>query len=54
MVEPMPDVVEGTIAGFPIADVMALDWQSGGIWDDAELKAALRRIGRRDLVQVQG
>jgi radical SAM protein with 4Fe4S-binding SPASM domain len=41
------------VGSFPLAEVMALDWQSGGIWTDAELRDALARVGRR-LVQVGG
>ncbi len=43
-----------TVGGFSLAEVAALRWSSGGVWSDAQLREALRRIGRRDVVLLEG
>lgn len=43
-----------TIGGFSLEQVTGLRWDAGSIWSEAELRRKLRRIGRRDLVQIGG
>ena len=35
-----------------LAEVMALGWDAGSIWDEAGIARRLRRIGRRDVVYI--
>ncbi|MEZ4466460.1 MAG: radical SAM protein [bacterium] len=41
-----PPPADATVAGFPLAEVIALDWRGGGIWSDAELRSTLQRVSR--------
>lgn len=43
-----------TIGGWDLETVTALEWDAGSIWQPADLKRLLKRIGRRDLVQING
>ncbi len=43
-----------TIGGFDLATVTGLPWDAGSVWQPADLKRLLKRIGRRNLVQIGG
>lgn len=47
---PADESAGATILGVPLETVMSLPWQSGGLWSEAELKAALASVrGSKEL-----
>lgn len=54
LVEDAPPLADAgaTIAGFDLPTVTGLKWDAGSVWQPADLKRLLKRIGRRDLVQI--
>lgn len=47
--QPLP---EASIAGFALEQITTLDWRGGGLWTDAQLRSALRRVSRGPLVTI--